>query len=147
MFPLHWSTLWVRLVVMHPWFVQSNNPVKYIFSFIYILQEMLQGQTHSVHFPRSYSSMDTLFRQIFRNYIWSCIMLYAKPWAHPRAVATLSIVIILPAWINTSTRCTVASVTISTGRPGRALSATFERPWENFSTQLWTALCVKHFPP
>jgi hypothetical protein len=23
----------------------------------------------------------------------------------------------------------------------------FERPWENFWTQLWTALCDKHFPP
>jgi hypothetical protein len=38
-------------------------------------------------------------------------------------------------------------VSISTGRPGQASSATFGSPWENFSTQLWTALCDKHFPP
>jgi hypothetical protein len=31
--------------------------------------------------------------------------------------------------------------------PGRESSATFKRPWENFSTQLWTALRDKHFPP
>jgi hypothetical protein len=32
MFSLHWSTLWFGLVVMHPWFVPSNNPLKHIFS-------------------------------------------------------------------------------------------------------------------
>jgi hypothetical protein len=51
-------------------------------------------------------------------------MLYAKPWEHPNAVATLSIIILLSARINSSTRCTVASVAISTGRFGRALFAT-----------------------
>jgi hypothetical protein len=55
-------------------------------------------------------------------------MLYAKPWEHPSAVATLSIVILLSAQINYSTHCTVASVTVSTGRPGRASSTTIERP-------------------
>jgi hypothetical protein len=44
-------------------------------------------------------------------------MLYAKPWDHHSAVATMSIVILLSAWINPSTRCTVASVTISIGPP------------------------------
>jgi hypothetical protein len=45
---------------------------------------------------------------------------------------------------NCSTHCAVASVAISTGRPALESSATFERPWENFSTQLWTALHEKH---
>jgi hypothetical protein len=35
---------------MHPWFISSNNPVKHIFSFICMPQEMLQGQAYSVHF-------------------------------------------------------------------------------------------------
>jgi hypothetical protein len=37
MFPLHWSMLWFRLVVMHPWFVPTSCPVKHICSFICIL--------------------------------------------------------------------------------------------------------------
>jgi hypothetical protein len=36
---MQWGTLWFGLVVMHPWFVPSKNPVN-IFSFIRILQEM-----------------------------------------------------------------------------------------------------------
>jgi hypothetical protein len=54
------------------------------------------------------------------------IMLYAKQWEHPSAVATLSIVILMSARINFSICCIVASVTISTGRHGWASSATFE---------------------
>jgi hypothetical protein len=34
MFPLHWSMLWFGLVVVHPWFIPNNNPIKCIFSFI-----------------------------------------------------------------------------------------------------------------
>jgi hypothetical protein len=44
----------------------------------------------------------------------------------PSAVATLSIVTLLSARINSSTRCTVSSVAIQTGRPRRASSETFE---------------------
>jgi hypothetical protein len=40
----------IRVCSLHPWFVSSNNPIKHIFSWICILQDMLQGQTHSVHF-------------------------------------------------------------------------------------------------
>jgi hypothetical protein len=82
----------------------------------------------------------------FWNFKWLCIMLYAKPWEHPSAIATLSVIILLSAWINSSTHCTVASVAISTGRPGRASSATFQHPRENFLTQLWTVLCQKTLP-
>jgi hypothetical protein len=39
------------------------------------------------------------------------------------------------------------TVNSSTSTPGRASSATFKRPWENFSAQLWTALRDKYFPP
>jgi hypothetical protein len=53
---------------------------------------------------------------------------YAKPQEHPSAVATLSIVFLLSAQINSSTRCTVASVKISTGQTGWASSVTFECP-------------------
>jgi hypothetical protein len=74
-------------------------------------------------------------------------MLYASPWELPSAVATLYIIILLSAGISTSTRCTVASVAMSTGRPDRTSSATFERLSENFETQLRTALRDKHFPP
>jgi hypothetical protein len=74
-------------------------------------------------------------------------MLYAKPWEHPSAVATLSSVIFLSAPINSSVHCAVASVAILTGWPGRASSANFERPWETFWTQLWTALRDTHFSP
>jgi hypothetical protein len=35
-FPLHWSTLWFRLVVTHPCFNPSNKLAKHIFSFICI---------------------------------------------------------------------------------------------------------------
>jgi hypothetical protein len=56
-------------------------------------------------------------------------MLYDKPWEHTSAVATLPIVILLSARINSSTRCTIDSVAVLTGRPGRtSTAATFERP-------------------
>jgi hypothetical protein len=43
-------------------------------------------------------------------------------------------------------RCLLTVVSI-TSAIGQASSATFERPPENFSTQSWTALRDKHFPP
>jgi hypothetical protein len=55
-------------------------------------------------------------------------MLYAKPWEHPNAFATLSIVILLSARMNPSARYTVASVGISTGLPGLESSDSFEHP-------------------
>jgi hypothetical protein len=78
--------------------------------------------------PRACSSLGTHRAHIFRNFKRSCIVLYsyAKPWKQPSAAA---------------------SVAMSTGWPGRASSAIFERRWEDFSTQMWTALCNKHFPP
>jgi hypothetical protein len=97
--------------------------------------------THT--FVLCFSSLVTHRAYSFRNFKRSCIMLYDKPWEHPSAVATLSIFILLSARINSSTRRAVASAAIPTGRSGRAASATFERPWENISTQLRN----KHFPP
>jgi hypothetical protein len=84
----------------------------------------------------------------FRHFKRSCIMLYsyAKPWEDPSAVATLSIFILLSARINSFTRCTVASVAVSRWSPSQSSSATFKRLGENILTQLWTALCNKHFP-
>jgi hypothetical protein len=38
------------------------------------------------------------------------------------------------------------TVVSATSAPDRASSATFERPWENFSTMSWTALRDRHFP-
>jgi hypothetical protein len=98
----------------------------------FFLDPSVPGHPPCAHFPK----LQTL-----------CIMMYAKTWEHPTAVATLSSVILLSARINSSTRSTVASVAISTGRLGPASSATFERPRENFSTQVRTALRYKHFPP
>jgi hypothetical protein len=40
----------------------------------------------------------------------------------------------------------VLAVVSATFSPSRASSATFERPWENFSIKLWTALCDKTLP-
>jgi hypothetical protein len=54
-------------------------------------------------------------------------MLYAKLWEHPSAVATLSIVILLSAQINSSACCTVASIAISTGQHLLRLSNVLER--------------------
>jgi hypothetical protein len=59
-------------------------------------------------------------------------MQYAKPWEHPSTVATLSIVVLLSARINSSTCCRVARSQSSTGRPGRASSATFETSLREF---------------
>jgi hypothetical protein len=39
------------------------------------------------------------------------------------------------------------TVVSATHASSRASSATFERPWENFLAQLWTALRDNHFPP
>jgi hypothetical protein len=61
----------------------------------------------------------------FQNFKRSCIMLYGKPWEHPSAAAKLSTVVLLSA-PNLPTHCRVASGAISTWRPGRASSATFE---------------------
>jgi hypothetical protein len=117
---------------MHPWFVPSNSLVTPIFSFICIPSEMLQGQTHSVHFFSILRFSGPHCAHTFWNFKRSCIMPYAKPWEHPSAVATLPIVILLSAWINSSTRCTVASVTISTGWPGRGIICIFWQSWKEF---------------
>jgi hypothetical protein len=45
-----------------------------------------------------------------------------------------------PQYISLSTLVSAISPLL------RASSAIFERPWENFFTQFWTALYVKHFP-
>jgi hypothetical protein len=103
MFALHWSKLWFGFLEIHPWFVPSNKPVKRIFSFICIRQETLQGQTHAIH---SFSLLQ------FSEHPprLRCMMLHASE------VATLSVVILLSARINSSIRCsTVVSVAISTG--------------------------------
>jgi hypothetical protein len=135
-------------LLSQPWFVHSNNPVKLTFSFIYILWEISQGQDRPIRliFSRFFSSLDTHHAHSFGNFKRSRVILYAKPCVTPQG-SCYTIVILLSARINSSNQCTVASVEISTGRPGHASSATFERPWENLSTQLWTALRDKHLPP
>jgi hypothetical protein len=57
-------------------------------------------------FSQSFGSLGTHHAHTFQNFKWSYIMLNAQPWEHPNAVATLSVVILLSAWINFSTRCT-----------------------------------------
>jgi hypothetical protein len=64
---------------------------------------MLQGLTHLVSFSRAFSFLRTNRTQTFRNFKRPCIMLYDKPWEQPSAVATLPIVILLSAPINSST--------------------------------------------
>jgi hypothetical protein len=63
---------------------------------------MLQEQNHSVNFSRSFSSLCTHRVHNFLNFKRPCIMSCAKSWEHPSAVATLSIVILLSARINSS---------------------------------------------
>jgi hypothetical protein len=72
-------------------------------------------------FPRSFSSLGTDRAHTFQNFKRSCTMLYAKPWEHSSAVATLSIFILLSARINSSTRCTIASVATKTRRLSNVL--------------------------
>jgi hypothetical protein len=43
-------------------------------------------------------------------------MLYDKPWEHPDTVATLSIVVLLSARLNSSTRSTVAMLQTQQGK-------------------------------
>jgi hypothetical protein len=146
MFPLHWSTLWFGFVVMHPWFVPSNNPVKYLSPLSAYHKRCCKDRPIQLLLSQSFSSLSTHHAHTFWNFTWSCIMLYAKPREHPSTVATLSLYL-LSARIISSTCCTVLSVAISTGRSDQASSATFKYPWVNFSTQLWTVLCDEHFPP
>jgi hypothetical protein len=54
--------------------------------------------------------------------------------------------IALPVLRKSKHRSLLAVVSV-TSVHDRALSVTLERPRENFSTQLWTALRDKHFPP
>jgi hypothetical protein len=82
MFPLHWSMLWFRFVVMYPWFVCSNQLSISSPSSAYC-KRCCKG--------RSFSSLGTHRAQTFPNFKRSCIMLYAEPWAHTSAVATLSL--------------------------------------------------------
>jgi hypothetical protein len=107
---------------------------------------MLQGQTHSVTFSQSFSSLGTCHAHTFQNFKWSRIMLYVKPWEHHSAVTTLSTIILLSAQINSSTPCTVASAATSTGHRGWASSVTFECPWENTlpSCKLLYAINTSH---
>jgi hypothetical protein len=85
---------------MHPWFVPSNNPVKCIFSSSAYLKTRCKDRHIKFIFFLSFSSMGTHLAHIFRNFKRSCIMLYAKLCEHPSAVATLSVVILMSAWIN-----------------------------------------------
>jgi hypothetical protein len=145
MSPLHWSMLWFRLVVMCSWFIPSYNPVKQSSPSSAYRKRCCKDRPICFIFSHSFISLGTHCAHIFRNLKWSCVMLYATPWKNPSAVATLSVVILLSAQMNSSTHCTYASVTISTGRPGWESSATFEYTWENFWTQFWTTLHNKHF--
>jgi hypothetical protein len=126
-FPLQWSTLWFRLVVIHLWFVPSNNPVKHIFSSAYH-RRICKERLIRFIFSRAFSSLGIYRAHTSRNFKWPRIVLYTKRWEHPNEVATLSIVIFLSPPINSSIRHTFASVAMWRGRPGRASQATFERP-------------------
>jgi len=67
----------------------------------------------------------------------------SKGCEQPIAVATASMVTLLSPRMMSSTRCDVAGVAISTGRPTRCSSSILVRPSENFCTQLWTAWRVR----
>jgi hypothetical protein len=94
-----------------------------------------------LNYSLSFSSLGIHCAHAFWNFKRSCIMLYAKTWEQPSAVAT-SVVILMLAWICCSTCCTVASVAVWTELHGQASSATLEHAWENFLAQVWTALIV-----
>jgi hypothetical protein len=72
-------------------------------------------------------------------------MLYTEPWEHPSAVAALSVVILLSAWINFLTHCIVAYVAISTGWLSNVLRQFFD-PDVNFFIRLTLpTINRKHF--
>jgi hypothetical protein len=93
-----------------------------------VIQDVLKVPTADPEFifSRSVSSLGTHRAHSFRNFRRLFIMLYAQPWEQPSAVATLSVAILLYSRISSSTRCTFASDEISTSRPSRASSVTFE---------------------
>jgi hypothetical protein len=125
---------------MHPWFVPVTILLNISSPSSSYHTRCCKNEPIRFMFSHSFTSLSNHRAHTFRNLKRSRIMLFAKPWEHPSPVATLSLVNILSARINSSVGCTVASGAISTGLPGKASSATFERRWENFSTQLWTAL-------
>jgi hypothetical protein len=72
-------------------------------------------------------------------------MLFAKPWERPSAVAALPILILLSAGINSFTRCTVAPVAVSTGRPGRVTLRISRHSYEPLYRQTLPAVNRKYF--
>jgi hypothetical protein len=89
MFPLHRSTLWFGLVVMHPWFVSSNNLLSISSPSSAYHKKCCKDRPIQLIFSWPLSSLGTHHAYTFRNFKWSCIMLYAKPWKYPSAVATM----------------------------------------------------------
>jgi hypothetical protein len=85
-----------------------------------------------IHFFSILQFLGTHLAHTFRSFKRSCSMLHAKPWEHPSAVVTLCIVILLSARINSSTRCTVASVAVSTVRPGTGIICDFRTSLRKF---------------
>jgi hypothetical protein len=86
-------------------------------------------------FSHAFSSVGTRHTHTFRNFKRSSNMLYAKPWEHPNAVATLAIVILLSTGMKSPP---AAQLLLSHSQEGGLVGhhATFERASENFSTQL-----------
>jgi hypothetical protein len=86
---------------------------------------MLQGETQSFHF---FLDPSVLWAPNVRTLSETSSDHALRCMLNPSTVATLPVVILLSARINSSTRRTVAPVAVSTGPPGRTLSAIFELP-------------------
>jgi hypothetical protein len=108
---------------------------------------MLQKQTHSFNsfsLYSSFSSLGTHRVHTFRNVNRSCIMLN-----HGNTQVQLLLCLLLSSCQLESTLPPAAQLFLSQCQQGDLVGhrLLLSNPSENFSTQLWTALCDKHFPP
>jgi hypothetical protein len=65
-------------------------------------------------------------------------------------ISSTNIDTLVPSLYQCAETCSIEAFGLlsqDTSAPGRASSATFQRPWENFLTQLRTALRDRRFPP
>lgn len=102
-----------------------------------------KGEGHSLLFVYlSLLSEDPMCTH-FSKFKRSSIIMFTKLWKHLSRIAILFYGHSSISWIDSSICCTIDSVSIKTGRSLRSLSQIFERPSEDFSTQLCTILCDK----
>jgi hypothetical protein len=136
-----------RFDLVWQWCTRDSSPVKIllIISSPSACRKKCYNKGHiQLIFPQSFSFLGTYTLSETSNDHALCCMLH-----HGSTLVQLLHCLSLSSCQleSTFTRFKIASVAISIGWHVRTSSATFKRHWEHFSTQLWTALRDKHFPP